>query len=342
MEIWPLGLSIGVFAAAAVVIATAGVKLSKLADTLADRIGVGEALFGGIFLGGTTSISGIVTSVTAASGGHPNLAYSNAVGGIAAQTVFLAIADMFHPKVNLEHAAASMTNVMYGALLVTLLQLPILASFSPEFAVLGVHPVSILLIVAYLYGLRLVNATRTEPMWRPRKTRETKEDVPEEEHGPHKSTARLWTVFGLLALAVALCGWAIARAGSSIASHTGLSETLVGALLTGVTTSLPELVTTVAAVRQGALTLAVGGIIGGNAFDVLFLSFSDIAYREGSLYHAIESRQLFLVALSAVMTTVLLMGLLRREKRGFANIGFESLLLLTVYAGGLAVMFARG
>jgi cation:H+ antiporter len=55
---------------------------------------------------------------------------------------------------------------------------------------------------------------------------------------------------------------------------------VVGGLFTAVSTSLPELVTSVAAVQQGALTLAVGGIIGGNSFDVMFVAFADIAYRE--------------------------------------------------------------
>jgi cation:H+ antiporter len=43
-----------------------------------------------------------------------------------------------------------------------------------------------------------------------------------------------------------------------------------------------ELVTTIAAVRRGALQLAVGGIIGGNTFDTLFLTAADVSYREGS------------------------------------------------------------
>jgi len=40
------------------------------------------------------------------------------------------------------------------------------------------------------------------------------------------------------------------------------------------------------------------------------------------------------------MTAVLLLGLLRREKYGFANIGFESLLILLIYAGGTALLMA--
>ena len=89
---------------------------------------------------------------------------------------------------------------------------------------------------------------------------------------------------------------------------------MIGGLFTAVATSLPELVTSVAAVRQGALTLAVGGVIGGNAFDVLFVAFSDVAYRGGSIYHAITSQQIFVIALTLLLTGILLLGLLRRKK----------------------------
>jgi cation:H+ antiporter len=105
-----------------------------------------------------------------------------------------------------------------------------------------------------------------------------------------------------------------------------------------VATSLPELVTTVAAVRQGALTLAVGGIIGGNTFDVLFLVAADVAYREGSIYHAISAQPLFIISLTILLTAILLMGLIRRERRGFANIGFESVAVLVLYLAGMATL----
>ncbi|MDJ0594293.1 MAG: hypothetical protein QNJ72_30680 [Pleurocapsa sp. MO_226.B13] len=102
-----LPISVALFIFAAVVIASVGVKMSQVSDRLADLTGWGEAVMGAVFLGGSTSLSGIVTSVTAAAGGHAELAVSNAIGGIAAQTAFLAIADIFYKKANLEHAAAS-------------------------------------------------------------------------------------------------------------------------------------------------------------------------------------------------------------------------------------------
>ena len=149
----------------------------------------------------------------------------------------------------------------------------------------------------------------------------------------------MWLQFATLAVIIASAGYSVGEAGVSISVQTGLSESLVGSLLTAICNSLPELVTTVAAVRQGALTLAVGGVIGGNSFDVLLLAFSDLAYRQGSIYHALAGQQVFVVALTILMTGVLLLGLLRREKHGIGNIGFESALVLILYLSGFSLLF---
>lgn len=332
-------INFGLFAVAAFVIAIVGIRLTKVADRLADKTGWGEALFGAIFLGGSTSLPGIVASVTAAFGGHPELAVSNAVGGIAAQTVFLSIADLFYRRANLEHAAASAANLIQGTLLITLLSLPFLAMSSNPISIWGIHPASFVLIAAYIFGMRLVSQAKTEPMWRAKRTTETRFDEPDNESAGGSNLASLWMRFGLFAVLLATAGYVVAESGVAIANRTGLSETIVGSLFTAISTSLPELITSVAAVRRGALTLAVSDIIGGNTFDVLFLAFSDFAYRGGSIYHTITQRQIFIISLTILLTGILLLGLLRREKRGIANIGFESFLILILYVGGLLLLF---
>jgi cation:H+ antiporter len=137
-----------------------------------------------------------------------------------------------------------------------------------------------------------------------------------------------------------VAGCVIARSAGALIDRLELSSSLVGALVTAVITSMPELVTTLAAVRRGALQLAVGGIIGGNTFDVLFLTLSDIGYRDGSIYHAIGRADLFWVTVGLAMTAVLLLGLILRERRGPANIGLESLLILTIYGGAIGLQAA--
>lgn len=331
---WPLSLSIAVLVGSAVVLLIAGTRFTRLVDVLADRLGIGEALAGAVLLGATTSIPGLIVTTLAAARGDADLAVSNALGGIAAQTMFLALADLTYRHANLEHAAASLPNVLQTMVLVSLISLVLIGATGPDVAPFGVHPVTVLLVAAYVFGLLLARDTRERPMWTPHRTAETRTDVPDEE----AEQARLWPLlarFGVLGTLVAGCGLAVAHAGIQVAEQTALSSTVVGGLLTSVVTSLPELVTVIAAVRAGALTLAVGDIIGGNCFDVLFLAVADVAYRSGSIYGVIGERTLFLLGLTLLLTGVFAAGLLYREKRG---IGFEGIAILVLYAVGFATL----
>lgn len=330
------------FAGAGLAVLLCGLRMTTLADRLADRTGLGEALVGAVLLGAATSLSGSVVSLTAALDGRASLAFANGVGGIAAQTAFLALADMVYRKANLEHAAAELANVFQGALLMLLLTLPLIAYTAPPVTVLGMHPVSLLLLALYVAGITASRRVRENPMWRPVHTRETSPDEPDEQETSRKTTLRLLAVFGGLMAIMGVAGWIIANCASELADRTGLSETLVGALMTAVVTSLPELVTTIAAVRRGALQLAVGGIIGGNTFDTLFLTVSDAGYRQGSLYHALEQADFFWLSTGLAMTAVLLLGLLYRQKQGPGNIGIESAGILGIYAVAVTVQGLTG
>lgn len=337
----PLSWSIGLFCLCALIIGVVGTRLTHVVDDLADRTGLGEAIAGALLLGATTSLSGSVLSVTASLEGQAELAISNAVGGIAVQTLFLTIADMSLRRINLEHAAASIGNMMQGSLLVCMLGLILVGSFSPEWTLWSIHPITPVLLVGYIYGLRIVDVAQTTPMWQPARTRETREDVPDEV-AQQRSLVTLWVTFAMMAAILGVSGWLLQRSATVIAQETGLGQVAVGVLLTSIVTSLPELVTSVAAVRRGALTLAVGGIIGGNAYDTLFTAMSDIAYREGSIYHAISNETLLWVAISLVMSGVLIMGLIRREKHGPGHIGFESAIIIGLYLAGVAMVIFGG
>jgi len=331
-----------VFLAAALLVTGCGIRMTRLADRLADRTGLGEAVVGALLLGMVTSLSGVLVSVTAAADGRASLAFSNAVGGIAAQTAFLAVADIAHRRINLEHASAEVANLFQAALLALMISLPFIAFATREATFLGLHPVSLALVGVYLAGARSMSGVRKAPMWRPIRTGETREDRSEDAQARHGDLWRMGLEFLLLAAIVGSAGWAIAQTGAALADLFGISDTAVGALMTAVVTSLPELVTTLAAVRRGALQLAVGGIIGGNSFDMLFLSLSDAAYRDGSLYHAIVPADLFWLAVGLAMTALLLLGLIVRERRGIAGIGFESAGILVVYLGAVLIQAEAG
>lgn len=331
-----LTLSVITFAFAALAIIIAGARLARLADMLADRTGLGEALFGVLLLSGITSLPDFAATLSAAVDARPDLAMSNVMGSMAVNLAFLGIADIVYRKANLEHAAASPVNLMLAGLLMVLLTLPLLAIFTPSMTLWHIHPITLLIIAAYLYGLHLTHHTREKPMWFPRLTHQTVSDEPVTYTKSHP--LGVWSGFIAMAILTGLAGWILMEAAKGIADQTGLSDSLVGGLLTALATSTPELVTTITAIRIGALTLAVSNIFGTNCFNMLVIAVADVVYSKGSIYHDMAQVQTMWGLVSILMTAILLMGLVRRETYGIGRIGFESALILGVYAVALSVV----
>jgi cation:H+ antiporter len=235
--------------------------------------------------------------------------------------------------------ADSPTNLMQTVALVGLLTLPLVGMVSPDYTVAHVHPTTGVLVLAAGAAFWLVLRTKEEPMWHPRQTESTVTDEPDPEY-ESQSLAKLAAGVLALALITAAAGAAVAESAENLMEVAGLSEVVVGALFMGVATSLPELVTSVAAVREGAVTLAVSDIVGGNFFDVLFLAAADIAFLQGSIYHGpgVGNREVFLVALALLLNVILLIGLLQRQRVGPVNIGLEGVMMILVYGAGMLVV----
>lgn len=335
---WPLLPSIIALAVALAVILSVGRKLAATADVLADRTGMGEAAAGALLLGAVTSLPGIGTTVVGSLGGDAQFALANPVGGIAVQTVWLAIADLLYRRSNIEHAAASLENVLQSLVLIALLCIPVIAYATPTLRLGWVHPASLAIPLIYLYGLRLLRRLRRAPMWQATETPDTREDEADDHNDDGTSTARLWWRLAALAAVVAGTGYLIGQGGLGVVAASGLPSGLVGFTLTTAITSLPELVTLIAAVRIGALNLGIGNIIGGNAFDALMIFLADASYRHGSVYSAASSAALLLAGATILMTATLTAGLIMRDRRG---IGFEGVTIPVVYAGAVILLLVR-
>ncbi|MFC3995260.1 sodium:calcium antiporter [Nocardiopsis sediminis] len=329
-------VSVLVLAGSTVVLVVVGGPFTRLVDRLADRTGMGETLAGFILVGAVTALPGLVTSVLGAARGDPEFAMNNALGGIALQTTFIALADLFYRRANLEHAAASLPNLLAPVGLSIMLATVLAAGAGPQPSLLGVHPASVLLVFLYWAWLHLSQQVREHPMWRLERTAQTRPDVPDPaSQRAGESLARMWVSFAVMAAVVSGTGYAIGEAGLALAAETGLSGGLVGALVTGVVTSTPELVTVLYAVRIRALHLAIGDIIGGNGFDVLFLSAADIAYRHGSIFSAINREVILVTSIGIILNLLVAAGLIRRQERG---IGFEGVAMFVVYIVGMATV----
>jgi cation:H+ antiporter len=103
-------------------------------------------------------------------------------------------------------------------------------------------------------------------------------------------------------------------------------------------TSLPEIVTTLEAVRMGSRDLAIGNIFGSNAFNMIIPALGDLASGQPILTLASDTHLITAVAVILV-TAVATMGLLYRAEKRYWVIEPDSALVLLLVFGALGLVF---
>jgi cation:H+ antiporter len=132
----------------------------------------------------------------------------------------------------------------------------------------------------------------------------------------------------------------LAWSATAIAERTGLGGTLVGTVLVGGSTSLPELVATIAALRIGAHDLAVGNLFGSNAFNMALLLCLDAA-QPGNLFASVDPHHAISGLIAVVLMTIGLAGIVYRAEHRFTMSEPTSALMAIAYLFGVATLFGN-
>jgi cation:H+ antiporter len=340
-----------IFAAAGVAIWVAGTQLSNQTDVLSTRLHLGAALGGLILLAVATNLPEIAIVASAALSHHVDVAVGNILGGIAIQTVVLVALDAFgvrgkHP---LTYQAASLVLVLEAVLVVAVLAVVIAGSQLPSGLIaFRLAPAGVLIAILWVVGLLLLQRAGTSLPWtdsgeapdNQAKPRGHSQQKAEQDATSRRiSTARSATIFGVAAAVTLAAGVVLERSGEAMAGDIGLSGVLFGATILAAATSLPELSTGLASVRNEDYQLAVSDIFGGNAFlPVLFLLATLLSGR-AVLPHA-HASDIYLTGLGMLLTLVYATGLVFRPRRRVARMGVDSLVVLVLYALGIAGLVA--
>jgi cation:H+ antiporter len=141
---------------------------------------------------------------------------------------------------------------------------------------------------------------------------------------------------------VVLGTW-LASLGDRLAAETGLSRSFVGNLFLAVSTSLPEVASSLVAVRLGAIDLAISNALGSNLFNIVLLPVFDVADGGGSLWTALSPGNALAAIAAIMMTAVTIISLTyRASPRTPFRLTWDGAVLIALYLGTLAALYWLG
>ena len=295
------------FLATALVIVLAGTRLARYGDVLGEKSGLGRSWIGVVLLAATTSLPELFTGFSAtALAALPNIAVGDVLGSCMFNLLILSFMDAVQPEPLSTRAHQSHAlSVGFGLALVGIAGLGLIASSRlPPIGWIGLYTPA--LIALYFVSMRLIFTHEQH-----RRRRETQEVAEELQYAdiPLRTTVLHYAIAAVLVVGAALF---LPRLGADLARQTGLGEAFVGSLFVAITTSLPEIVVSLAAVRIGAIDLGVGNVLGSNLFNLLILGLDDLFYRRGPLLTAADPSHGITVLAVVTMNALFLIGLTYR------------------------------
>ena len=231
-------------------------------SNLAKFFGVSTLIIGLTIVAFGTSAPEAAVSLIASINGNNDITMGNIVGSnIANLLLILGASGLFAPLV----AKKKIIYRDYVYSLLTYLVLFIMAAgyfFAGAKTAIVTRTDGCLLLcflAIYLYSL-LVDARKS-----------ARESKAEKAEGKKKFELKNipFMIFGIIGIIVG--GRFVVDSATNIATFLGVSQTVIGLTIVAVGTSLPELVTSIVAVRKGETDMAIGNILGSNIFNILFI-----------------------------------------------------------------------
>jgi len=319
-----------------VIILFAGTKLARYGDVIAEKTGLGGLWIGLVLLAAITSVPELVTGVSSAVlVGLPDLAMGTLFGSCLFNLAILALLDILHRRtpvlseVRLRHIASA----GLGILLIAIAAGSIFAGERLSGLALGwVGISSIIILILYLAGVwglfRFERSHQSPPL---QATPSKYEEVP---------IRTVWFKFALASALVIGAGIWVSFIGGEITETYGWSSSFVGSLFLAISSSMPELVVTIAALRLGALDMAVADILGSNMFNIAVIFPVDLFYTRAPILSLVSTVHLTTAVVMVVMGLLVIIGLRFRQKRKtFVVISWYGLALIGLYIFGAYALF---
>lgn len=293
------------FIGLAAVIVIFGIMLAKYADAIADVTGLGRTLAGLVLLAAATSLPELAVDCSFALSEAPDFAVGALVGSSLFNLLILGVMDFSHRYPDRIFSAASSKHILSAStsLLLTgvVILFLVLSQQNLKFVWNGFGLGPFVIFVLYILSLRMVYMSEKDE---------------EEEASSDGMTLRRALIGYLVTTAIIFfAASALAPTSEKLAEVTGLGGTFVGSTFVALTTSLPELVTTAAAVRMGSFDLAIGNVLGSNNFNMAILFPVDCVYRKGTLLGDAELSHAITGCIVMVITAIAILSMVYRPRK---------------------------
>ncbi len=322
----------------------AGGKLSRYGDRIGVLSGWGGAWVGLILMASVTSLPELMVGMSSVVlVGSADLAVGDVIGSCAINLLILAGLDAFAPDHRPLFSQASPSHVLAAGLGIVLLASVGFGLLSgdalPLTPWIGVSSVAFLAI--YLASVRLIHRHSVGSRVQVGPTLLDEAGADGSRSAVSGLSLRQVVVrYALFGGVVVMAAVLLPPAAEVVARLSGLQESFVGTVFLALSTSLPELAVTLAAVRMGSIDLAVGNILGSNLFNILILALDDLAYTRGPLLADASPSHLFTVLATIAMSAVAIIGLTYRTARKRFILAWDAVVILAIYVANATVLYA--
>jgi len=323
------------FAVCTAVIVYAGSRLAKYGDIIAEKTGLGRAWIGLVLMAAVTSLPELITGISSVTfAGVPDIAVGDVLGSCVFNMLILAFLDAIYRPMPLS-AKAHQGNVLSAGFAILFLSIMAGSLFLrmslPPLGWVGLY--TLLTVPLYFVAMRLIF------FYEKRKIAAFLKEVAIEfkyKDIPIKTAVIHYLGNSVLVIVSAVF---LPKIGEGLAETTGLGQSFVGNIFIALSTSLPEVVVSIAAVRMGAIDLAIGNLLGSNIFNIFILGLDDIFFTRGPILSLVNQNHI-ISALSAIaMTSIAVIGLTYRAEKKRLFIALDSAGILMVYVINMILLF---
>ena len=322
------------------VILVSATQLAKSADIIAFKTGLGRSFVGVVLLATATSLPELgtgISSVTVIGGpSGADLAAGDAFGSNLFNLLIIGILDLLWRRGSILATLGSSVALvgLLGAGVIVIAGGAILVHNNLNFGSgLPISPVSVVLALVFVVALFAVY----------REEKSTEKTEPEHDYS-ESSLKKAVLIYGTAAAIVVVAAVRLAHTGEGLAEAMGWERSFVGTQFLALSTSLPELAASVAAIRIMAPELAITNLLGSNLFNMGFVLFlDDAAYIDGPIWTAVSPIHALTAAIAVLMTMVVLIPVVSKAKTSIGRVvTLESSLLISLYVIASLLVFYSG